>query len=77
MYPMRFILNHSLSLRVIGVPTVVQWVNDPDCLCVIAGSIPGLTDTVAQAAAPAQISFLAQELPYATGAAKKEKKKKY
>lgn len=35
-----------------GVPTVVQWVNDPACLCGIAGSIPLLAQWVKDTALP-------------------------
>ena len=64
------------------VPTVVQWINDLAYLCGGASSIPSLAQwlrgfsilaTVAQGSALAQIQPLAQELPQATGAAKKEK----
>ena len=63
---------------------MVQWVNDPACLCGITSSIPGKhsglgsgtsTAEVKATVAP-QIQSLAQEFLYAAGVAEKEKKKK-
>ena len=47
---------------ILGVPAVVQWVKN--------------STAVARITAAAQIQSLARELPYAVGAAMKEKKKK-
>ena len=53
---------------------MAHWVNDLTHLCGIAGSIPdpsGTAAAVAQVKIVAQIQYLALELPYTTGAAKK------
>ena len=31
----------NLTVRLLGVPAMAQWVNDPACLCGIASPIPG------------------------------------
>ena len=57
--------------KLLGVPAVAQWVNDPAYLCGGVGWIPGLAQWFKDLA---QIQSLAWELPYLTGVAEKEKK---
>ena len=39
----------------VGVPAVVQWVNDPVCLCGGAGSIPGLAHQLKESGVAAAV----------------------
>ena len=69
-----------------GVPTVVQWVKNLTAVAQVAGEaglilgpvqwvkVAGIA-IVTQIAAVARIQSLAQELPYATGVARKRKKR--
>ena len=72
-----------------GVPTVAQWVKDPITMAQVSVEVwvqslaqhsrlkvSGIATVAAQVIAMAWIQSLTQELPYALGAAIKEKKKK-
>ena len=73
--------------QVLEVSAMAQWVNDPGCLCGGAGLIPqpplpwvqnpGLLQLwpLSQLLCSDGIGSLSQELPYATGVQKREKRK--